>query len=286
MRLVTFRSDGGPRVGARDGEILIDLSRADPALPARLMDILGLADGLARAAKAAADAPAAARIGLQDVELLPPIPEPRTILCLGLNYADHAAEAAMEKPAAPNIFMRAATSLAAHGAPIVKPKCSDQLDFEGELVAVVGRRCHNVPKDRALEVIAGYSVFNDGSIRDFQMRASQWTLGKNFDSTGGFGPDLVTADALPPGAAGLKLETRLNGQVMQSADTADMVYDVAETVAYVTQGVTLRPGDLLVMGTPAGVGMARRPPVWMQPGDVVEVEIESVGRLSNPIVEA
>lgn len=284
MRLATFRSGGDVRVGVRDGEALIDLARADPTLPSRLIDILALPDGLARAGRAAGGAPAAARLNPSEVELLPPIPEPRTILCLGLNYADHAAEAAMEKPAAPNIFMRAATSLTPHGGPIRKPHVSDQLDFEGELVAVVGRACRNVPKERALEAIAGYSVFNDGSLRDFQMRASQWTLGKNFDSTGGFGPDLVTADALPPGARGLRLETRLNGQVMQSADTADMVYDVAEAVAYVTQAMTLLPGDLVVMGTPAGVGMARRPPLWMKPGDVVEVEIEGVGLLSNPIV--
>jgi 2-keto-4-pentenoate hydratase/2-oxohepta-3-ene-1,7-dioic acid hydratase in catechol pathway len=192
----------------------------------------------------------------------------------------------MEKPAAPNVFLRTAHSLAAHRTPILKPKSSDALDFEGELVAVIGRRCRDVPKDKALEVIAGYSVFNDGSVRDFQMRASQWTLGKNFDATGGFGPELVTADELPPGAAGLKLETRLNGAVMQAADTADMIYDVAETVAYVSLVMTLAPGDLLVMGTPAGVGAARRPPVWMKPGDLCEVEIERIGVLANPIAAA
>ena len=285
MRLATFRAGEEAHVGVHAGDELVDLARAAPDLPRTLVGILA-ADGLDRARQAAERAGAEARRPYDTAELLPPIPNPGKILCLGLNYLDHAAESAMEKPAAPNVFMRTAQSLAAHGAPLLKPKSSDALDFEGELVAVVGRRCRDVPKDRALEVVAGYSVFNDGSVRDYQMRASQWTLGKNFDATGGFGPEFVTADELPPGAAGLRLRTRLNGAVMQEADTADMIYGVAETVAYVSQVMTLEAGDLLVMGTPAGVGAARRPPVWMKPGDVCEVEIERIGLLRNPIAPA
>jgi len=284
MRLATFRSGEAAHVGVRIGDTLVDLAVAAPELPTSLAGLLVLADGLARAEAAAARAGAEARLRLADVTLQPPIPSPGKIICLGLNYPDHAAESAMEKPAAPNVFLRTAQSLTAHGAPIIKPRASSALDFEGELAAVIGRTCRGATQDEALEAVAGYSVFNDGSLRDFQMRASQWTLGKNFDATGGFGPELVTADELPAGAAGLRLETRLNGEVMQSADTAEMIFGVAETIAYVSQVTTLVPGDVLVMGTPAGVGFVRRPPVWMKPGDVCEVEIERIGVLRNPIV--
>jgi len=286
MRLATFRSGEAAHVGVRIGDTLVDLAVAAPELPTSLAGLLVLADGLARAEAAAARAGPEARLRLADVTLQPPIPNPGKIICLGLNYPDHAAESAMEKPSAPNVFLRTAQSLTAHGAPIIKPRASSALDFEGELAAVIGRTCRAATQDEALEAVAGYSVFNDGSLRDFQMRASQWTLGKNFDATGGFGPELVTADELPAGAAGLRLETRLNGEVMQSADTAEMIFGVAETIAYVSQVTTLVPGDVLVMGTPAGVGFVRRPPVWMKPGDVCEVEIERIGILRNPIAAA
>jgi len=286
MRLATFRSGEAAHVGVRIGDTLVDLAVAAPELPTSLAGLLVLADGLARAEAAAARAGPEARLRLADVTLQPPIPNPGKIICLGLNYPDHAAESAMEKPSAPNVFLRTAQSLTAHGAPIIKPRASSAFDFEGELAAVIGRTCRAATQDEALEAVAGYSVFNDGSLRDFQMRASQWTLGKNFDATGGFGPELVTADELPAGAAGLRLETRLNGEVMQSADTAEMIFGVAETIAYVSQVTTLVPGDVLVMGTPAGVGFVRRPPVWMKPGDVCEVEIERIGILRNPIAAA
>lgn len=286
MRLATFRSGEAAHVGVRIGDTLVDLAVAAPELPTSLAGLLVLADGLARAEAAAARAGPEARLRLADVTLQPPIPNPGKIICLGLNYPDHAAESAMEKPSAPNVFLRTAQSLTAQGAPIIKPRASSALDFEGELAAVIGRTCRAATQDEALEAVAGYSVFNDGSLRDFQMRASQWTLGKNFDATGGFGPELVTADELPAGAAGLRLETRLNGEVMQSADTAEMIFGVAETIAYVSQVTTLVPGDVLVMGTPAGVGFVRRPPVWMKPGDVCEVEIERIGILRNPIAAA
>ena len=262
MRLATFRSGEAAHVGVRIGDTLVDLAVAAPELPTSLAGLLVLADGLARAEAAAARAGPEARLRLADVTLQPPIPNPGKIICLGLNYPDHAAESAMEKPSAPNVFLRTAQSLTAHGAPIIKPRASSALDFEGELAAVIGRTCRAATQDEALEAVAGYSVFNDGSLRDFQMRASQWTLGKNFDATGGFGPELVTADELPAGAAGLRLETRLNGQVMQSADTAEMIFGVAETIAYVSQVTTLVPGD------------------------VCEVEIERIGILRNPIAAA
>ena len=170
------------------------------------------------------------------------------------------------------------------GQPIVRPKCSDKLDYEAELVAFVGKRARHVSEADALSYIAGYSVFNDGSIRDYQKRTAQWTVGKNFDGTGGFGPEFIPADRLPPGASGLRLQSRLNGEVMQDANTRDMVFNVAKTVALMSECMTLEPGDLLVMGTPGGVGFVRTPPVYMKPGDVCEIEIESIGLLRNPIV--
>jgi acylpyruvate hydrolase len=287
MRLVTFRAGGVISLGARVGEEIVDLRLADPELPHGLHGLLELGPAGAERVQWACDkARADARYGLSAVTLLPPVPRPGKILCLGLNYFEHAVEGGLtERPEHPIVFMRSATSLVAHGQPILRPPSSSRLDFEGELVAVIGRRAHRVSQADALDHVAGYSVFNDGSIRDVQMRTSQWTLGKNFDATGGFGPELVTADELPPGAIGLKLETRLNGQVMQSANTTDMIFGVAETVALMSEAMTLEPGDLLVMGTPSGVGFARKPPVWMKAGDVVEVEIEQVGILRNPIAD-
>jgi 2-keto-4-pentenoate hydratase/2-oxohepta-3-ene-1,7-dioic acid hydratase in catechol pathway len=179
--------------------------------------------------------------------------------------------------------MRGPTSLVAHNEPIIRPRCSEQLDYEAELVAIVGKRGKHVPESDALDYIAGYSIFNEGSIREYQRKTSQWTAGKNFDKTGAFGPEFVTADELPPGATGLGIQSRLNGQVMQDANTSMMLFDVKETVALLTEFMTIEPGDVLVMGTPAGVGHARKPPVWMKDGDVCEIEIEKIGVLHNPI---
>jgi 2-keto-4-pentenoate hydratase/2-oxohepta-3-ene-1,7-dioic acid hydratase in catechol pathway len=219
-----------------------------------------------------------------DVRLLPPIANAGKVLCLGLNYEDHAAESKQARPDFPVVFLRTNTSLVAHGQAIIRPLQSGALDFEGELVAVMGRTARHVARDTALDYVAGYSIFNDASIRDYQMRTPQWTVGKNFDGSGAFGPDFVTSDELPAGAAELAIETRLNGQVMQSANTRDMIFGVAETIELLSACMTLDVGDVLVMGTPAGVGAARKPPVWMKPGDVVAVTIECIGTLSNPIV--
>ena len=215
--------------------------------------------------------------------LLPPLPRPGKIICIGLNYVDHSVESGFEPPTYPTVFTRFANSLVAHGAPIVRPTVSEQLDFEGELVVVIGRRAKAVAATDALACVAGYSIFNDGSIRDYQFKSPQWTMGKTFDGTGGFGPEFVTADELPPGCKGLKIETRLNGAVVQSATTADMIFDVATLIAILSEVMTLDPGDVIVSGTPSGVGFARKPPLWMKPGDVCEIEIEGVGLLSNPV---
>ncbi len=212
-------------------------------------------------------------------------PHPPKIVCIGLNYADHSAESGFEVPNYPTVFGRFASSLIGHGAPIVRPRVSEQLDYEGEFVAVIGRGGRDIPKARALEHVAAYSLFNDASIRDYQFKAPQWTVGKNFDDTGAFGPCLVTADALPPGCQGLLLQTRLNGEIVQSASTDDLVFDVATLVSTLSEAFTLEPGDIIVTGTPSGVGLARKPPLWMKPGDVCEVELEGIGILRNPVID-
>jgi acylpyruvate hydrolase len=282
MRIVSFEHGGAARLGVVAGDSAVDLALAAPELPHELAALLRR-DGLAAAAAAAKSAPTSAHRKLADLRLLPPVGNPGKIVCLGLNYVDHAAEGGHAKPTYPSLFLRCTTSLCGHGAPILRPRCSTALDYEAELVAVVGRRARHVKREQALGLIAGYSCFNDGSVRDYQRKTGQWTIGKNFDATGGFGPWFVSADELPPGASGLAIRSRLNGEVMQDANTRDMIFPVDETVALLTECLTLEPGDLLVMGTPAGVGYARKPPVWMKPGDTIEIEIEGIGTLSNPI---
>jgi acylpyruvate hydrolase len=284
MRLVAFEHAGAARLGLVEDDSVIDLAEAAPDLPRDLTGLIRAgATAFAAAGQAARTARPGARHALAGLRFLPPIGNPGKIICLGLNYAAHAKEGGHAKPEYPSFFMRGATSLAAHGEAMRRPKASIQLDYEAELVAIVGRTARHVAKEKAYDYIAGYSCFNDGSVRDYQRKTSQWTIGKNFDKTGGFGPWFVTADELPPGAAGLTIESRLNGHVMQHANTRDMIVPVAETVALLTECLTLEPGDLLVMGTPAGVGHARKPPVWMKEGDTIEIEIEKIGVLSNPI---
>lgn len=239
--------------------------------------------GLAKAAEAAA---AGETVQEEELTFLAPLVKAPKIICLGLNYKDHAAEGGFDVPEFPTIFGRFNSSLIGHGAPMIKPGFSEMLDYEGELVAVIGKGGKNISKEAALDHVAAYSVFNDGSVRDYQFKTPQWTAGKNFDGTGAFGPWLVTPDEVPAGAKGLKIETRLNGKVVQSASTSDMVFDVVETISLLSTFLTLEPGDVLVMGTPSGIGFARDPKLFMFDGDRVEVEIEKVGLLVNPIKAA
>jgi 2-keto-4-pentenoate hydratase/2-oxohepta-3-ene-1,7-dioic acid hydratase in catechol pathway len=284
MRLVAFDDSGKAKLGVLQGENVVDLARAAPELPRDLANLIRAGESaFAAAHEAARRAAAGARLPLAGLRFRPPIETAGKIICLGLNYVDHAAEGGHAKPEYPSLFLRCNTSLVAHGEPILRPFASTKLDYEAELVAVVGRAARHVAVGQALSHIAGYSCFNDASLRDYQRKTSQWTIGKNFDRTGAFGPWFVTADELPPGAAGLAIESRLNGRVMQKANTSDMLFPVAETVALLSECLTLEPGDLLVMGTPAGVGYARNPPVWMKDGDTIEIAIESIGVLSNPI---
>jgi len=286
MRLVAFEDKDGARLGAltAGGATVVDLAQAAPDLPRDLARLIA-SGKLGDAAKAAKAATPAAERQLAGLKLLPPIARPGKIICLGLNYADHAAEGGHAKPEYPSFFMRGATSLVAHGRPIVRPRCSDKLDYEAELAVIVGRRARHVSRADALACVAGYSCFNDGSIRDYQRKTTQWTIGKNFDATGGFGPAFVTADEVPPGAVGLDISSRLNGQVMQQSNTRHMLTPVDETIALLTECMTLEPGDVIAMGTPSGVGYARKPPVFMKAGDTIEIVIEGIGTLANPIAE-
>jgi 2-keto-4-pentenoate hydratase/2-oxohepta-3-ene-1,7-dioic acid hydratase in catechol pathway len=220
-------------------------------------------------------------IDLSAVRILPPVPKPPKILCVGLNYDDHLEESGLKKPVYPEIFARFATSLIAHGEPIRLPHESTALDYEAELAVVIGRGGRRINRDKALDHVAGYSLFNDATIRDFQLRTPQWTMGKNFDGTGAFGPWLVTSDALPPGANGLRIQGRLNGQVMQDSSIDKLIFNVPTLIELISVAISLEPGDVIITGTPGGVGAARKPPVFMKQGDVFEVEIEGMGVLSN-----
>lgn len=278
MRLAKVSKDGQLGLAVvKDGDIRVAFDKA-------LTDLDGLvAAGIGALEKAGAIVAGCDVVIEDDLAFLPPLNRAPKIICLGLNYKDHAAEGGFDVPEFPTLFSRFNTSLVGHRAPIVKPPFSDQLDYEGEMVAVIGKGGKDIAAADALDHVIAYSVFNDGSIRDYQFKTPQWTAGKNFDGTGGFGPWLVTADELPPGGSGLKIETRLNGETVQSASTTDMVFDVATTVELLSTFLTLEPGDVLVMGTPSGIGFARDPKLFMKDGDTVEVEIENIGLLRNPV---
>ena len=283
MRIVNFKKKGVATLGVRRGGEVVDLSLADKSLPGDLAGLLAAGKGaLAKAARAARNAPKRAVIKAPRT-LLPPIERPGKIICVGLNYSDHAAEAGLKPPDYPILFLRVPGSVVGHGQPIVRPKASKHFDYEAEMVAVIGRRGRNIPKSKALDYVAGYSVANEGSIRDYQMRSSQWTLGKNFDKTGAWGPDFVTADELPKGGKGLKIETRLNGKVLQSSSTSNMIFDTRTLVSVASSVMTLEPGDIILTGTPHGVGFVRKPPVFMKAGDSCVIEIEGIGLLRNPV---
>lgn len=286
MRLFGFKDlKGQDGVGAllKDGSSsFIDLCATDPLTPNSLQLLIQSPDWMNRATAAIQNANSI-KGSLDSIIFKPPIEQPGKIVCMGLNYADHAKEGGNARPEYPSFFMRVPSSLTAHLNPIVRPRVSDKLDYEAELAFVVGKKARHLSLENALDCVAGYSIFNDGSIRDYQRKTTQWTIGKNFDQTGAFGPWLVTPDELPLGCNGLNIQTRLNGQVMQNANTKDFLWGVAETIVLITECMTLEPGDVVITGTPAGVGYARTPPVFMKPGDICEIEIESIGVLSNTI---
>ena len=267
---------------ATSADDLVDITAL--GLPATLDELLRQGDAGMRAARNAVER-ATTRLPRAGLKFLPPIANPAKAFAIGLNYTDHAAESNFAPPKFPVVFQRYRSSWVAHDEALVRPHVSTQFDYEAELVAVIGKPGRYIAKDKALEHVAGYSLFNDGSIRDYQLRTNQWTLGKNFDNSGSFGPEFVTADELPPGAKGLRLQCRLNGQVLQDANTKDMIFDVATLVSVCSEAMALEAGDIIITGTPSGVGMARKPPVWMKAGDVCEVEVERIGVLRNRIVD-
>jgi acylpyruvate hydrolase len=286
MKLMMFEKGAGVALGLVDGKAVTDLSAADPSLPKDLKSLIAGGPRALTAAKAAATkAPASARLNLDSVKAALPIDPPGKIICVGLNYALHAKEGGHEIPTYPSFFLRVPTSLVAAGKPVIRPKASAQLDYECELTIVIGQRGRHIPEAKALDHVFGYTLFNDVSVRDFQRKTSQWTPGKNFDGTGPLGPWVVTADELPAGASGLRITTRVNGETMQDSNTSDMIFSTARIVALLSEFMTLEPGDVIATGTPSGVAHARKPPTWMRAGDKVEVEVEKIGILANPIVD-
>ena len=288
MRLFGFRGPNGyESVGALSKgshDTYIDLCATDPLIRNKLQEIIQSPEQLERADLALKNSKA---IGgnLKEISFKVPIERPGKIVCMGLNYADHAKEGGNARPEYPSFFMRGPSSMTAHLSPIIRPKVSDKLDYEAELAFIVGKKARHLTLENALDCVAGYSIFNDGSIRDYQRKTTQWTIGKNFDQTGAFGPWLVTPEELPLGCDGLNIQSRLNGQVMQNANTKDFLWGVAETIVLISECMTLEPGDVVITGTPAGVGYARTPPVFMKPGDICEIEIESIGVLRNTIAD-
>ena len=287
MKIVGFEAEGGLRLGLVEGDQVIDLQAADPKVPANLGDALAANNGdLKPLGDIARRAPASARRPLKGLKFGLPVARPGKILCLGLNYLEHVKEGSQRDniPKFPTIFMRCLTSMVPHEQAIIRPKASEQLDYEAEMMLIVGKRAKHLTMANATSCIAGYSCSNEGSVREFQRKTTQWDMGKNFDRTGGFGPWMVSADELPDAGKGLKIQSRLNGTVMQSDNTDNMMFPVADMLVYVTQGMTLEPGDIIFTGTPSGVGHARKPnPIWMKQGDVCEIEIEGIGVLRNPI---
>ena len=287
MKIVGFEGSGGLRLGVVEGDQVIDLQAVDAKVPSDLGAVLAAHNGdLKSLGDIAKKAPASAHRPLTGLKFGLPVAKPGKILCLGLNYLDHVKEGPNRDniPKFPSIFFRVLTSMVPHLQPIIRPRVSTQLDYEAEMVAIVGRHAKHLTMDNALACIAGYSCSNEGSVREFQRHTTQWGMGKNFDRTGGFGPWMVSADELPPGGKGLKIMSRLNGNVMQSDNTSNMMFPLGETLVYLTKGMTLEPGDIILTGTPSGVGHARKPdPVWMKAGDTCEVEVEGVGVLRNPI---
>jgi 2-keto-4-pentenoate hydratase/2-oxohepta-3-ene-1,7-dioic acid hydratase in catechol pathway len=287
MKIVGFEANNGPRLGVVEGDNVVDLQGVDASLPADLGEVLRRNNGdLKPLADLAKKAPASARLPLAGLKFTLPVVRPGKIICLGLNYLDHVKEGPQKDniPKFQSIFFRMLTSLTPHLQPLIRPKKSIQLDYEGEMVVIIGKRAKHLTLANATDCIAGYACGNEGSVREYQRHTTQWGMGKNFDRTGSVGPWMVSADELPKGGKGLKIQTRLNGNSMQSSNTDLFMFPVAESLVYLTEGITLEPGDIIFTGTPSGVGHARKPdPVWMKQGDTVEVEVEGIGTLRNPV---
>jgi 2-keto-4-pentenoate hydratase/2-oxohepta-3-ene-1,7-dioic acid hydratase in catechol pathway len=277
MKLVSFSVGSRASYGAVVDDGVVDLGSR-----LKYPDLRGLL--AARALEEARRQAAGAKPdhALKDLVFAPVIPNPDKIVCVGLNYEEHRVETGRDKTEQPALFLRVAASQVGHGQPMLCPRESTMFDYEGEIAVIIGRGGRRIPQARAYEHVAGYACYNDGSVRDWQRHTVQWTAGKNFVHTGAFGPWMVTADEIPGGTL-LTLTTRLNGAEVQRANTEQMIFKIPRLIEYISTFTTLAPGDVIVTGTPGGVGSRRTPPLWMKPGDTVEVEIDKVGKLVNPI---
>jgi acylpyruvate hydrolase len=295
MRLVTYESNGKWHAGVAIEDQVVDTLAAAKAAhllaeddPISNRDILpwtpdqqAQLEEEARRLTSMNSSPANV-FPMEQVLLGPPIPDPDKIICLGLNYRRHSEETGLEIPEVPNLFPKYRNSLSGPTSPIILPSLSEEIDYEAELAVVIGKRCKNVPSEQALNYVAGYMAFNDVSARDLQFRTSQWLAGKALDTFAPCGPALVMNEVQDPQS--LSICTRLNGQTLQQSNTSDMVFSVAETLAFISQVMTLEPGDIIATGTPEGVGFKRTPPIFLRHGDVVEVEVERIGMLRNPVI--
>ena len=283
MKYLVGEISNGTAVFAVTGENAVNLTALDPAVGTDLMGIVsdpGLAESLGGRI---ADAPS---VPVSSITPALPIAAPGTIICMGLNYTDHIKEGGYDIPEYPALFMRGKNSIMAAGKPMVRPSCSETLDYEAELMFIVGKGGRHISKEDALDHVFGYTVFNDGSVREYQRKTHQWTPGKNFDDTGAIGPFTVTPDEVPAGASGLRIESRVGDEILQSSNTANMIWDVKTVIATISQYTTLEPGDMIAMGTPPGVGHAKKPdPRWLKPGETVEIEIEGIGICASPVVD-
>lgn len=282
MKFLVGSASGQNEVYVVDGEEAVNLTALMPDVGA---DLMGLINNPTMMGKITAKIEGAPRTPVASITPALPVEHPGTIICLGLNYVDHIKEGGYDIPEYPALFMRGIQSMMPAGAPMVRPTCSERLDYEVELMVIVGKGGRHIAEADALSHVFAYTVFNDGSVRDYQRKTHQWTPGKNFDNTGAVGPFSVTPDALPAGAVGLKIESRVGDEILQSANTDDMMWSVAKTIATISEYTTLRPGDYIAMGTPPGVGHAKKPPRWLVPGETVEVEVEGIGICKSPIID-
>jgi acylpyruvate hydrolase len=283
LRFFSYIADGGTAVAVEQNGKSVALASLDKSLPASLDEIVRGGAAVHNRILAALASGHGSPVDRGSVRFLPPLARPDKLICVGLNYEDHAAETKLLKTAFPTIFLRLPSTMIGHGNPIPRAKVSAQYDYEVELTAVIGKAAHYVSVANALDHVAGYTIANDVSVRDYQFFTSQFTIGKNFAGTCPIGPDYVTADELPPGGKGLKLMTRLNGTMVQSDNTSAMIFDVATIVSKLSEVMALVPGDIILTGTPSGVGFGRKPPLWMKHDDVCECEIERIGMLRNVV---
>jgi 2-keto-4-pentenoate hydratase/2-oxohepta-3-ene-1,7-dioic acid hydratase in catechol pathway len=282
MKLVTFIHNDKTRVGAAVDGFVVD-GKNNTKIPATMLEFLNAGPGVLEAMQQQIDS-GEGRIPLDQVKLLAPVPRPGKYLAISLNYADHIGETGLEKPEYPSFFTKQGTCVIGHGDAIHRPKVSDKLDYEGELAFVIGKRCRHVPVDKAHQVIAGFTIANDVSVRDWQIRSSTFTLGKSFDTHGPLGPWLVTSDEISD-PHNLDIKTWIDDELRQNSNTRHMIFNCYEMIAYLSQAMTLEPGDVIATGTPAGVGVKMKPRGYMLPGQTARIEIEGIGALVNPVIE-